>query len=92
MRDIIRKEGMRMVLMPHLGKGELDYNKTADEVIKIAKNPNRRRNIIKTNIRAAERLGMSEIAFAYCILTRTLLENPKESARKVTRSLTGISL
>ncbi|MCX5692720.1 MAG: hypothetical protein NTX47_03440 [Candidatus Omnitrophica bacterium] len=85
MRDIIRKEGMRMVLMPHLGKGKLDYNKTADEVIKIAKNPNRRRNIIKTNIRAAEKLSMSEIAFAYHLVAQTLLQGPKEGTRKLTR-------
>jgi len=73
MDDVRDFEGLSMVEVP-IVSGTPDYVAGAKSLVDLVRHPDGRRQVIDGNRAAMACLGMDEVAFAYCLLFRSLQE------------------
>ncbi len=81
-RSIQQDEGLRIVEVPNTDIGEIDFKVGAQRIIELLNNPNKRRRIVEHNLRTGRALSMSEIAYAYVMLGKWLLESLEQDFRQ----------
>ncbi len=71
MDDVERDEGFQMIKVPS-NRGEIDFQTAALRIADLIHSPSDRRAMIEHNRESTRKLGMNEIAYAFCCLFRNL--------------------
>ena len=70
--DVEQLEGFQMIKVPTAG-GHIDFQTAAKKIIDLGQSPSQRERFIRVNMENTGKLGMNEIAYAYCRLFLELM-------------------